>query len=96
MSPSGYELVEQGYDPPVDEVRAALQGLVDRLDEIHADPAYKSVWTSYYVHGGRYDGPTYVEALARARAALKGATTSAAASTPPSTARSEATPPSEA
>jgi hypothetical protein len=54
------------------ELRAALQGLVDRLDQIHADPAYKSVWTSYHVHGGRYDGPTYVEALARARAALAG------------------------
>ena len=74
MSPSDYELVEQGYDPPrpVDEVRAALQGLVDKLDEIHEDPRYKSVWTSYMIHGGRYHGPTYVEELARARAALSG------------------------
>ena len=54
-----------------EEMRAALEGLVNRLDEIHADPAYKSVWTSYYVHGGRYRGPTYVDALARARAALE-------------------------
>jgi len=53
-------------------LRAALQGLVDRLDEIHADPAYQSVWTSYMIHGGRYQGPTYVDALARARAALNG------------------------
>lgn len=52
------------------EANAALQSLVDRLDEIHADPAYKSVWTSYMIHGGRYEGPTYVDALARARAAL--------------------------
>jgi hypothetical protein len=55
----------------VRELRAALEGLVDRLEEIHADPAYKSVWTMYYVHGGRYHGPTYVEALARAKAELR-------------------------
>jgi hypothetical protein len=53
------------------KLEAALKGLVDRLDEIQDAPAYKSVWTSYMVHGGRYDGPTYVEALDRAREALK-------------------------
>jgi hypothetical protein len=53
-----------------DELREALQGLVDRLDAIHADPAYKSVWTVNQIHVGPYTGPTYVEALARARAAL--------------------------
>ena len=52
------------------EMREALEGLVDRLDQIHDDPAYRSVWTSYMIHGGRYDGPTYVDALARAREAL--------------------------
>lgn len=49
----------------------ALKGLVDRLDEIHADPAYRSVWTINQIHAGPYTGPTYVEALARARAALE-------------------------
>ena len=56
-------------------LRAALKGLVDRLDEIHADPRYESVWASYMIHGGRYNGPTYVEELARARAALIGGMT---------------------
>ena len=51
----------------------ALAGLVNRLDAIHADPRYESVWTSYMIHGGRYNGPTYVEELARARATLKAA-----------------------
>jgi hypothetical protein len=53
------------------EVSLALKGLVDRLDEIHADPAYESVWTVHQIHMGRYRGPTYIDALARARAALK-------------------------
>ena len=57
----------------IERLREALQGLVDRLDEIHADPAYKSVWTVNQIHVGPYTGPTYVEALARARAALKAA-----------------------
>jgi hypothetical protein len=96
MSPSDYELVEQGYDPPVDEVRAALQGLVDRLDEINANSAFKNVWTMHHVHGGDYRGPTWVDALERARAALNGATTSPAPSSDPGPARSTPTRPSGA
>lgn len=52
---------------------AALSGLVNRLDEIHVDPAYKSVWTVNQLHAGPYTGPTYVDELARAREALKAA-----------------------
>jgi len=52
------------------ELREALQGLVDRLDEIAANDEFKSVWTLHHVHGGRYAGPTWVDALERARAAL--------------------------
>ena len=55
------------------QLEAALSGLVNRLDEIHADSAYKSVWTVNQIHVGPYRGPTYVEALDRARAALKDA-----------------------
>lgn len=55
-----------------DEVRAALKGLVEKLDEIAAHPAFKGVWTLYHVHGGVYDGPNWVEALERARKALGG------------------------
>ena len=58
----------------LEEMRGALAALVSRLDEIHADPAYKSVWTVNQIHAGPYSGPTYVEALARARAALSHAT----------------------
>lgn len=52
------------------KVRDALKGLIDRLDEIHEDPAYKSVWTVHQIHVGPYRGPTYVDAVARAREAL--------------------------
>jgi hypothetical protein len=49
----------------------ALRALVDRLDEINADPVYQSVWVVNQIHAGPYCGPTYVEALDRARAALR-------------------------
>jgi hypothetical protein len=51
-------------------LREALQGLVDRLDEIHAHPAYNGMISSYHVHGGVYDGPSWEEPLERARAVL--------------------------
>lgn len=54
------------------KVRDALAGLVGRLDEIHADPAYRSVWTMSQIHGGPYNGPTYTAELASAREALAG------------------------
>ena len=57
----------------VAKLEAALSGLVCRLDQIHDDPAYKSVWTVHQLHVGPYQGPTYVDALAVARAALEGA-----------------------
>jgi hypothetical protein len=55
------------------ELVAALEGLVNRLDEIHDDPAYRSVWTISQMHIGPYRGPTYVDALDNARAALAAA-----------------------
>ena len=57
----------------VAKLEAALSGIVHRLDEIHEDPAFRSVWTVHQIHVGPYQGPTYVDALAAARAALKDA-----------------------
>lgn len=54
----------------VERVADALKGLVERLDYVHEDPAFKSVWEISQLHMGPYTGPTYVEALAEARAAL--------------------------
>jgi len=50
--------------------KEALSGLVNRLDEVNRDPGFKAVWTSYQAHGASYTGPTWVEALNKARAAL--------------------------
>ncbi len=53
-----------------DDARAALRDLVARLDAVHADSAYLSVWTIAQIHVGPYRGPTYVEALDAARRVL--------------------------
>jgi hypothetical protein len=52
------------------ELVIAAQGLVDRLDYIHADPAYKSVWTVSQLHVGPYQGPTYEADLVKLRSVL--------------------------
>jgi hypothetical protein len=62
-------------NPPDDlggdgRLRRALSRLVDKLDEIAADPEFKTVWALSHSHGLVYHGPTWVEALAAARAAL--------------------------
>lgn len=53
-----------------DELREALVSLVNRLDEVHADPVYERVWTANQLHEGPYCGPTYVDALDQAKAVL--------------------------
>jgi hypothetical protein len=53
------------------EVIRALRALVEKLDEINAHPAFKSVWTLHHVHGGVYDGPNWVTELERAKKALE-------------------------
>ena len=53
-------------------LRAALKKLIERLDFVHEDPAYLSVWTVNQFHVGPYQGPTYVDELEAARRALEG------------------------
>jgi len=57
----------------VEKLEAALTGLVDRLDEISRDIEFNSVFTLHHIHGGTYSGPTWVDPLKVARAALKDA-----------------------
>jgi len=54
-----------------DALREALGGLVARLDEIHGDSRFQSVWMMAEVHGNPYTGPTYENELNAARAALE-------------------------
>jgi len=53
-------------------LRAALDGLVEKLDEVHADRQYQAVWQCSRLRYGQYTGPTYTEELAKAKAALAG------------------------
>lgn len=56
-----------------DKATWLLRQLADRLDFIHEDPAYRSVWAINQIHVGPYQGPTYEAELAAARAFLAGA-----------------------
>lgn len=51
-------------------LREAAQAFVDKIDAIHADPAFQSVWTVNQIHVGSYTGPTYTAELAALRSAL--------------------------
>lgn len=59
---------------PAPGVTEALRNLVARLDEVHADKRYESVWAVSQLHVGPYSGPTYTDALNAARAALASTT----------------------
>ncbi len=63
------ELLTQSEE--IRRLREALAGLVNRLDEVHDDERYQSVWVLYQIHGGKYTEPTYTEALENARRALE-------------------------
>lgn len=52
-------------------LREALSTLVARLDAVHANGQYQSIWTIAQMNLGRYSGPTYTAELAAARAALE-------------------------
>lgn len=58
-------------DAEIARLRVALKGLVDRLDYVHNDPAYASVWALNQLHNGPYRGPTYTADLEKARATLR-------------------------
>lgn len=53
-----------------EQTAAALRALVERLDVVHADPTYQTVWVLAQIHGAPYEGPKYDVELSAARAAL--------------------------
>lgn len=52
----------------VGNLKAALGGLVDRLDVVHDDPRYRAVWELNQLRNGPYIGPNYWAELNAARA----------------------------
>lgn len=53
------------------KLREALRVLIEKLDEVHDNPEYASVWTIWHVHCGDYEGPTYIEELEAAKSVLR-------------------------
>ena len=54
----------------VQELSRALDTLITKMDSVHADPRYVSVWGISQMHIGPYDGPEYDAELNAAREAL--------------------------
>jgi len=49
----------------------ALDALVKKLELIEKDPRYEAVWTSAFVHGIKYTGPTYIDEMIAAKKVLE-------------------------
>ena len=49
----------------------AANRLVNKLDRVHADPKYQSVWSINQLHAGPYDGPTWTNELEELRYELE-------------------------
>lgn len=50
--------------------REALKALVDKLTVIENDRSFQGIWSFLHVHGYRYTGPQWQDALADARLVL--------------------------
>lgn len=70
-----------------ERIECAAKTFVCKLDSIHDDPAFRSVWAVNQIHCGPYTGPTYTEELAALRQSL---TTPAEASAGEATVREAA------
>ncbi len=65
------EVLAMMSTPPADLV-AALQGLVNKLDLVAADPQFQSMAVMALIHGQTYGGPNWAKELAAAKALLAG------------------------
>ena len=53
-----------------ERIEAAARALRDRLEVVHADPAYTGVWMTAQLHSGPYRGPQYIAELTALNKAL--------------------------
>jgi hypothetical protein len=56
--------------PPQPDTMDVLRQLVEKLELVHQHPRFKVVWECAHFRLGAYDGPTYEQELANAKAAL--------------------------
>ena len=54
----------------MNKVVEAAKALIEKLEVIHENAAYQSVWTFYTIHGMKYDGPTYEREFESLKTAL--------------------------
>lgn len=52
------------------QTETALRNLVDKLTAVEKDTSFQGIWGFLHVHGYRYTGPDWRDALADARLAL--------------------------
>jgi hypothetical protein len=57
--------------PTAKRYRNALEKLVDKIEEVCDHDSFKGVFEVSYIHGFKYDGPTFTESLKEAKALLK-------------------------
>ncbi len=66
----GQIMIDRDILRALEEVAEASRTLCDKLEEVSNHPQYTAVFTSAYVHGMEYSGPTYGEATKTAVASL--------------------------
>ena len=47
----------------MNKAEVLLKDLVDKLVEIQQDPSHIAIFTSAFIHGSKYTGPTYTKEL---------------------------------
>jgi hypothetical protein len=52
------------------KLRDALAALLGKHEQIQHDPQYLAIWALAALHGQKYEGPSYIEEVHAARAAL--------------------------
>ena len=53
-----------------DEIVKAARALLEKIDLVDESDSIKAVFMSAYIHGVKYDGPTYASEREELRAAL--------------------------
>lgn len=66
----GQVTIDEDVLHALEEVAEVAQKLCDKIDEVSNNPQYAAVFTSAYVHGVNYSGPTYGEATKATVASL--------------------------
>ena len=59
------------HSPKAKEILDLARTLINRLEVVETDPAYRAVWQCWQTHFGPYRGPTYTKEFLALKAALE-------------------------